>query len=42
MFLDITPDLLAEAEVLGHGTAHNLTEGLNIRRHSYRAGKDNA
>lgn len=39
MFLDITPDLLAEGEVLGHGTADDLIEGLDIHRPSYRAEK---
>lgn len=34
MFLDITPDLLAEGEVLGHRTADDLVKGLDVRRYS--------
>lgn len=34
MFLDITPDLLAEREVLGRRTVDDLVIGLNVRRYN--------
>lgn len=39
MFLDIAPDLLAEGKVLGHGTVEDRVIGLDVRRYSYREGK---
>ncbi len=39
MFLDITPDLLAESDVLGHGAADDLVKGFDVRRHGYREEK---
>lgn len=39
MFLDITPDLLAEGKVLGHGTVEDRVIGLDVCRYSYREGK---
>lgn len=42
MFLDITPDLLAEGDVLGQGTADDLVKGPDVRRHGCREEKHKA
>lgn len=39
MFLDVTPDLLAQGDVLGHGSLDDLIEGLHIYRHGSRGEK---
>lgn len=33
MFLDVPADLLAEGQVLSHGTADDDVESLDVRRH---------
>lgn len=39
MFLDVTPDLLAQGDVLGQGSLDDLIEGLHIYRHGSREEK---
>lgn len=42
MFLDVTPDLLAQGDVLGHGSLDDLIKGLDIHGHSSRGDKNKA
>lgn len=36
MFLDVTPDLLAQGDVLGHRSLDDVIKGLHIHGDSYR------